>query len=61
MLFKTTFVLLLTFSTCLKADPRESDLKALFDSHKWFDLRDVVSQHGLLPFTTVPWPVPLAI
>ncbi len=50
MLFKTTFVLLLTFSTCLKADPRESDLKALFDSHKWFDLRDVVSQHGASAF-----------
>ena len=49
MLSRTTFILL-TLSTCLLADTRESELKALFDSHKWFDLRDAVKRHGASSF-----------
>jgi len=64
MLSKTTFILflILILSTCLRADTRESDLKALFDCHQWFDLRDAVSKHGASAFYKgVPWRVPLAI
>jgi predicted aspartyl protease len=46
MLCRTTITLFLILSTCLLADTRESELKALFDSHQWFELRDAVSQPG---------------
>ena len=46
MLSRTAITLLLILPTCLVSDVQASDLKALFDSHKWFELRDAISQPG---------------
>jgi len=43
---RTTITLFLILSTRLLADTPESNLKALLDSHKWFELRDAVSKPG---------------
>jgi hypothetical protein len=48
MLSRTTIPLFLILSTCLLSEVQGSDLKALFDSHKWFELRDAVNQPGAL-------------
>jgi tetratricopeptide (TPR) repeat protein len=38
------FLLLALIPVCLAADNNRSDLKALYDAHRWFDLRDSVAK-----------------
>lgn len=42
MLLRIAFCFLLPLLSCSAADPSDSELKRLYETHQWFELRDIV-------------------